>query len=45
MAIFMGCARIVSNPTGTDRLLQRLRGAVIGALQRRDARRRARFAF
>ncbi len=38
-------ARIVSNPTGIDRLLQRLRGAVIGALQRRDARRRARFAF
>jgi indolepyruvate ferredoxin oxidoreductase alpha subunit len=38
-------ARIVSNPTGVDRLLQRLRGAVIGALQRRDARRRARFAF
>ena len=38
-------ARIVSNPTGADRLLQRLRGAVIGALQRRDARRRARFAF
>jgi indolepyruvate ferredoxin oxidoreductase alpha subunit len=38
-------ARIVSNPSRTDRLLQRLRGAVIGALQRRDARRRARFAF
>jgi indolepyruvate ferredoxin oxidoreductase, alpha subunit len=38
-------ARIVSNPSRADRLLQRLRGAVIGALQRRDARRRARFAF
>jgi indolepyruvate ferredoxin oxidoreductase alpha subunit len=38
-------ARIVSKPTGWDRQLQRLRGAVIGALQRRDARRRARFAF
>ncbi|HEV7576956.1 MAG TPA: indolepyruvate ferredoxin oxidoreductase subunit alpha [Caldimonas sp.] len=38
-------ARIVSNPTRWDRALARLRGAVIGALQRRDARRRARFAF
>jgi indolepyruvate ferredoxin oxidoreductase alpha subunit len=38
-------ARIVSNPTGWDRFLARLRAAVIGALQRRDARRRARFAF
>ena len=38
-------ARIVSNPTGWDRFLARVRAAVIGALQRRDARRRARFAF
>jgi indolepyruvate ferredoxin oxidoreductase alpha subunit len=38
-------ARIVSNPSRADRVMQRLRGAVIGALQRRDARRRARFAF
>jgi indolepyruvate ferredoxin oxidoreductase alpha subunit len=38
-------ARIVSNPTGWDRFVARLRAAVIGALQRRDARRRARFAF
>ncbi len=38
-------ARIVSNPTRSDRLLQRLRTTVIGYLQRRDARRRERFAF
>ena len=38
-------ARIVSNPTSWDRALARVRAAVIGALQRRDARRRARFAF
>ena len=38
-------ARIVSNPTRWDRLRDRLRRAVIGALQRRDARRRARFAL
>ncbi|MEO8311512.1 MAG: indolepyruvate ferredoxin oxidoreductase subunit alpha [Caldimonas sp.] len=38
-------ARIVSNPTAWDRFVSRLRHAVIGALQRRDARRRARFAF
>ncbi|HSC63428.1 MAG TPA: indolepyruvate ferredoxin oxidoreductase subunit alpha [Caldimonas sp.] len=38
-------ARIVSNPTAWDRFLARMRTAVIGALQRRDARRRARFAF
>jgi indolepyruvate ferredoxin oxidoreductase alpha subunit len=38
-------ARIVSNPTLGDRLAQQLRGAIIGALQRRDSRRRARFAF
>ncbi len=36
-------ARIVSNPTRVDRWLERARGAVIGALQARDARRRARF--
>ena len=36
-------ARIVSNPTRGDRLMECVRGTVIGALQRRDARRRARF--
>jgi indolepyruvate ferredoxin oxidoreductase alpha subunit len=38
-------AQIVSNPTSWDRLRQRVRGAVIGWLQRRDARQRARYAF
>jgi indolepyruvate ferredoxin oxidoreductase alpha subunit len=38
-------ARIVSNPSRWDRLRQRLRHAVIGRLQRADARRRERFAF
>jgi indolepyruvate ferredoxin oxidoreductase alpha subunit len=38
-------AQIVSNPTQWDRLRQRMRGAVIGWLQRRDARQRARYAF
>jgi len=38
-------ARIVTNPAWRDRLAQRVRGPVIGFLQRRDARRRARFAF
>jgi indolepyruvate ferredoxin oxidoreductase alpha subunit len=38
-------AQIVSNPTPWDRLRQRVRGAVIRWLQRRDARQRARFAF
>jgi indolepyruvate ferredoxin oxidoreductase, alpha subunit len=38
-------AQIVSNPTRWDRLRQRARGAVIGYLQRRDARARARYAF
>jgi len=38
-------ARIVNNPSAWDRLAERLRGAVIGWLQRRDARARARFAF
>ena len=38
-------AQIVSNPSRWDRLRQRLRGAVIGRLQRREARARERFAF
>lgn len=38
-------AQIVSNPTAWDRWRERLRGAVIGWLQRRDAARRARWAF
>jgi indolepyruvate ferredoxin oxidoreductase alpha subunit len=38
-------AQIVSNPTRWDRLRQRTRNAVIGWLQRSDARRRARYAF
>ena len=38
-------ARIVSNPSGRDRLAERLRGAVIGWLQQRDERARARLAF
>ena len=38
-------AEIVSNPTRVDRWRQRVRGAVIGWLQRRDERRRAAFAF
>ncbi|HUP09078.1 MAG TPA: indolepyruvate ferredoxin oxidoreductase subunit alpha [Caldimonas sp.] len=38
-------ARIVTHPTPWDRLLARLRGAVIGWVQARDARRRARWAF
>ncbi|MGF6995469.1 thiamine pyrophosphate-dependent enzyme [Paraburkholderia sp. GAS32] len=38
-------AQIVSNPTRVDKLRQRVRNAVIGWLQRRDAQRRARFAF
>ena len=38
-------AQIVSNPTRWDRLRQRLRQAVIGRLQQRDARARARYAF
>jgi indolepyruvate ferredoxin oxidoreductase alpha subunit len=38
-------ARIVHNPTPWDRLRQRVRDAVIGALQRRGARQRSRFAF
>lgn len=38
-------AQIVSNPTRWDRLRQRLRGLVIGGLQRLEARRRERYAF
>ncbi|MBP0631122.1 indolepyruvate ferredoxin oxidoreductase subunit alpha [Cupriavidus sp. AcVe19-1a] len=38
-------AQIVTNPTRMDKLRQRLRDAVIGFLQRRDAARRARLAF
>ena len=38
-------ARIVSNPSGWDRLAERVRGTLIGWLQRRDAERRGRFAF
>ena len=38
-------ARIVSNPTGWDRFAERVRGALIGRLQRREATRRARFVF
>jgi indolepyruvate ferredoxin oxidoreductase alpha subunit len=37
-------AQIVSNPTRWDRLRQRARDAVIGWLQRSDARRRTRYA-
>ncbi|WP_447988043.1 thiamine pyrophosphate-dependent enzyme [Achromobacter spanius] len=38
-------ADIVHNPTGTDRLLARMRGAVIGFLQRRRAARLAQYAL
>ncbi|KPU94981.1 indolepyruvate ferredoxin oxidoreductase [Variovorax paradoxus] len=38
-------ARIVSNPTGWDRLRERVRGAVIGWLQRGAARRREAYSF
>lgn len=38
-------AQIVSNPTRWDRLRQRVRQAVIGWLQQRDARARERYAF
>ncbi len=38
-------AQIVSNPTRWDRLRERIRGAVIGWLQRGDARRREAYAF
>ena len=38
-------ARIVSNPGAWDKLASRVRSALIGWLQRRDARARARLAF
>jgi indolepyruvate ferredoxin oxidoreductase alpha subunit len=38
-------AEIVFNPSGWDRLLQRLRASVIGFFQRRAQRRRLRHAF
>ncbi|HUG24520.1 indolepyruvate ferredoxin oxidoreductase subunit alpha [Piscinibacter sp.] len=38
-------AQIVTNPTRWDRLRQRVRQAVIGRLQQRDARARERYAF
>ncbi|MGA7813917.1 thiamine pyrophosphate-dependent enzyme [Caballeronia sp.] len=38
-------AQIVTNPTRIDRLRQRVRVGLIGWLQRRDAERRARYAF
>ncbi|HEV2042744.1 MAG TPA: indolepyruvate ferredoxin oxidoreductase, partial [Casimicrobiaceae bacterium] len=38
-------ARIVSNPSRWDRLRERVRGAVIGRLQRGEARRRALYTF
>jgi indolepyruvate ferredoxin oxidoreductase alpha subunit len=38
-------AQIVSNPTRWDLLRERLRTAVIGWLQRREARSRERYAF
>jgi len=38
-------AKIVSHPTRFERAKQRVRDALIGALQRRDERRRERYAF
>jgi indolepyruvate ferredoxin oxidoreductase alpha subunit len=38
-------ARIVTNPSAWDRFAARVRSAVIGWLQRRDEKARARFAF
>jgi indolepyruvate ferredoxin oxidoreductase alpha subunit len=38
-------AQIVSNPTGWDKLRERMRSAVIGWLQRGEARRRETYAF
>ncbi|MGJ7607180.1 thiamine pyrophosphate-dependent enzyme [Variovorax sp. LT1R20] len=38
-------AQIVSNPTGWDKLRERVRSAVIGSLQRGEARRREAYAF
>lgn len=38
-------AQIVSNPSRWDLLRERLRAAIIGWLQRREARRRETYAF
>jgi indolepyruvate ferredoxin oxidoreductase alpha subunit len=38
-------AELIYNPTRWDRLLARVRGAIIGALQRRSERKRLRFAL
>jgi len=38
-------AQVVSNPSGWERLRERMRSAVIGWLQRGEARRRERYAF
>lgn len=38
-------AQVVSNPTGWDKLRERVRGAIIGWLQRGEARRREAYAF
>ncbi|QBQ99268.1 indolepyruvate ferredoxin oxidoreductase subunit alpha [Paraburkholderia pallida] len=38
-------AQIISNPSRMDKLRQRVRDVAIGWLQRREARRRARYAF
>jgi indolepyruvate ferredoxin oxidoreductase alpha subunit len=38
-------AELIYNPTSWDRLLARVRGTIIGALQRRSERRRLRFAI
>jgi indolepyruvate ferredoxin oxidoreductase, alpha subunit len=38
-------AQIISNPSGFERWRERVRGKIIGALQRRAEKRRARFAF
>ena len=38
-------AQIVSNPTGWDKLRERVRGVIIGWLQRGEARRREAYAF
>ena len=38
-------AQVVSNPTGWEKLRDRMRNAVIGWLQRGEARKRERYAF
>ena len=38
-------AEVVSNPTGWDKFRDKLRGFVIGRMQRRDAARREQYAF